>query len=56
MRTLYLCGAGNLEGVRLALVVNREQARWEQRHPGGNNNTGVWLGKGVRTDAAWASA
>ena len=30
MRTLYLCGAGNLEGVRLALVVNREQARWEQ--------------------------
>lgn len=30
MRILYLCGAGNLEGVRLALVVNRAQANWDQ--------------------------
>lgn len=28
MTTLYLCGAGNVEGVRLALSVNREQRRW----------------------------
>ena len=28
MRTLYLCGAGNQEGIRLALVVNRAQANW----------------------------
>jgi sugar O-acyltransferase (sialic acid O-acetyltransferase NeuD family) len=30
MRTLYLCGAGNSEGVRLALSINRELGRWEQ--------------------------
>lgn len=28
MKTLYLCGAGNSEGVRLALTVNRAQNRW----------------------------
>lgn len=30
MRTLYLCGAGNSEGVRLALVINRHEARWDR--------------------------
>lgn len=30
MTTLYLCGAGNAEGVRLALRINREQARWDR--------------------------
>jgi sugar O-acyltransferase (sialic acid O-acetyltransferase NeuD family) len=30
MSTLYLCGAGNSEGVRLALVVNRREARWDR--------------------------
>jgi len=30
MRTLYLCGAGNSEGVRLALVINRREARWDR--------------------------
>lgn len=30
MRTLYLCGAGNSEGVRLALRVNAASARWER--------------------------
>lgn len=29
-RTLYLCGAGNSEGVRLALTVNRNTQRWER--------------------------
>jgi sugar O-acyltransferase (sialic acid O-acetyltransferase NeuD family) len=29
-RTLYLCGAGNAEGVRLALVINRRQSRWNR--------------------------
>lgn len=29
MKTLYLCGAGNSEGVRLALVINRDQHRWD---------------------------
>jgi len=29
MATLYLCGAGNPEGVRLALNINRAQSRWE---------------------------
>ncbi|MGE0101555.1 MAG: DapH/DapD/GlmU-related protein [Blastocatellales bacterium] len=29
-RTLYLCGAGNSEGVRLALTVNRNAQRWER--------------------------
>ncbi len=28
MRTLYLCGAGNPEGVRLALTVNADERRW----------------------------
>lgn len=28
--TLYLCGAGNLEGIRLALRINKEHARWEK--------------------------
>jgi sugar O-acyltransferase (sialic acid O-acetyltransferase NeuD family) len=30
MRTLYLCGAGNSEGVRLALAVSRARARWDR--------------------------
>ena len=30
MSTLYLCGAGNVEGVRLAIVVNRTNQRWER--------------------------
>lgn len=29
MKTLYLCGAGNSEGVRLALAINRNQPRWD---------------------------
>lgn len=30
MTTLYLCGAGNSEGVRLALTINKHQSRWDQ--------------------------
>lgn len=30
METLYLCGAGNPEGVRLALTVNKVRQRWER--------------------------
>ncbi len=30
MSTLYICGAGNPEGVRLALTVNQKQARWDR--------------------------
>ena len=30
MTTLYLCGAGNPEGVRLALNINKAQNRWDQ--------------------------
>ncbi|HJV35314.1 hypothetical protein, partial [Geomonas sp.] len=30
MKTLYLCGAGNPEGVRLALSVNAVRQRWER--------------------------
>ncbi|MRR07219.1 MAG: hypothetical protein EG828_09790 [Deltaproteobacteria bacterium] len=30
METLYLCGAGNPEGVRLALTINRVQKRWNR--------------------------
>lgn len=30
MATLYLCGAGNSEGVRLALTINRQQSRWDR--------------------------
>ncbi|MFL5505241.1 MAG: phosphopantetheine-binding protein [Gemmatimonadales bacterium] len=30
MRTLYLCGAGNSEGVRLARVINRHESRWDR--------------------------
>ncbi len=30
MRTLYLCGAGNPEGVRLARIINKAQARWDR--------------------------
>ena len=30
MTTLYLCGAGNPEGVRLALAINEKQARWNR--------------------------
>lgn len=30
MNVLYLCGAGNSEGVRLALVINQQQARWDR--------------------------
>jgi len=29
-RTLYLCGAGNSEGVRLALTVNRQAPQWDR--------------------------
>ena len=29
-KTLYLCGAGNPEGVRLALVVNHVEKRWDR--------------------------
>jgi len=29
MKTLYLCGAGNLEGVRLALTINGKVGRWD---------------------------
>jgi sugar O-acyltransferase (sialic acid O-acetyltransferase NeuD family) len=30
MTTLYLCGAGNAEGVRLALTINGKASRWER--------------------------
>ena len=30
MTTLYLCGAGNSEGVRLALTINEKRGRWNQ--------------------------
>jgi sugar O-acyltransferase (sialic acid O-acetyltransferase NeuD family) len=30
MRTLFLCGAGNSEGVRLAQLVNRRASRWDR--------------------------
>lgn len=30
MATLYLCGAGNSEGVRLALTINQQQSRWDR--------------------------
>ena len=30
MKTLYLCGAGNPEGVRLAIRINEQQARWDK--------------------------
>lgn len=30
MRTLYLCGGGNSEGVRLALTINLRQQRWDR--------------------------
>lgn len=30
MTTLYLCGAGNSEGVRLAAAVNRRRNRWDR--------------------------
>ncbi len=30
MATLYLCGAGNSEGVRLALTINKHQSRWNR--------------------------
>lgn len=30
MRTLYLCGAGNAEGVRLALRVHARERRWDR--------------------------
>lgn len=30
MTTLYLCGAGNCEGVRLALAINRKHPRWDR--------------------------
>jgi sugar O-acyltransferase (sialic acid O-acetyltransferase NeuD family) len=30
MATLYLCGAGNAEGVRLALTINGKASRWER--------------------------
>src|SRR5436190_11142096 len=30
MSTLYLCGAGNVEGIRLAIVVNNSKKRWDR--------------------------
>jgi len=30
MNTLYLCGAGNPEGVRLARKINRARCRWDR--------------------------
>jgi sugar O-acyltransferase (sialic acid O-acetyltransferase NeuD family) len=30
MTTLYLCGAGNSEGVRLAQTINQKQSRWDR--------------------------
>lgn len=30
MKTLYLCGAGNSEGTRLALRINEQQHRWDR--------------------------
>ena len=30
MTTLFLCGAGNSEGVRLALTVNQQQRSWDE--------------------------
>jgi serine acetyltransferase len=30
MKTLYLCGAGNPDGVRLAMIVNREEPKWDR--------------------------
>lgn len=30
MNTLYLCGAGNSEGVRLAMVINAREHRWDR--------------------------
>ena len=30
MNTLYLCGAGNSEGVRLALTINQRTPRWDR--------------------------
>ncbi len=30
MRTLYLCGAGNPDGVRLAMTINKSQDRWDR--------------------------
>lgn len=30
MKTLYLCGVGNGEGIRLALTVNQAQSRWQR--------------------------
>jgi len=30
MKTLYLCGAGNVEGIRLAIVVNQAEKRWNR--------------------------
>ena len=29
-KTLYLCGAGNPEGIRLAISINKKEARWDQ--------------------------
>lgn len=30
MTTLYICGAGNSEGVRLALTINQKSRRWDE--------------------------
>jgi sugar O-acyltransferase (sialic acid O-acetyltransferase NeuD family) len=30
MKSLYMCGAGNCEAVRLALAVNRVESRWDR--------------------------
>ena len=30
MTTLYICGAGNPEGIRLALTINNIQNRWDR--------------------------
>ncbi|MBI3669745.1 MAG: hypothetical protein HY237_08205 [Acidobacteria bacterium] len=30
MKTLYICGAGNSETIRLAIAINRQEARWDR--------------------------
>lgn len=45
MTTLYLCGAGNAEGIRLALRVNRIHRRWDEIAVL-DDDTGLW-GKAI---------
>ena len=30
VKTLYLCGAGNTEAIRLAITINQQQSRWDR--------------------------